>query len=105
MTVKEYIVSKFGGFGITFSDADFADISTSVDLNDPFSEENRIVVFTQLAKFIIPQLLLRAKSVSENGFTISWDNDALMKYYAWLCELTGVENRLGSFIDDISDNW
>ena len=106
MTVKEYIIGKFSIFGITFSDADFADISLKVNLSDIFSDDNRIEVLRQLAVCVIPQLLLRPKSVSENGFTItSFDVNSLMKYYAWLCAETGLEDKLSSSITDITDTW
>lgn len=96
MTIKEYIVSKFQQFGITFSDADIADISLSVDIESEFSKENRNAVYLALVKTVIPQLLLRAKSISENGFSISWDNDALLKYYSWLCNELGIEDTINS---------
>ena len=105
MTVREYLTGKFGSFGIKFTDADFADISASVDLSATFTENNRLKVYKQLAEFVIPQLLLRPKTVSENGFTISYDNDALMKYYAWLCQMAGVENVFASSIVGRSDMW
>ena len=105
MTVREYITGKFKPFGIGFSDADFADISASVDINSPFTGDNRKEVYRQLAECVIPQLLLRPKSVDENGFAISWDIDALMKYYEWLCATAEIEPVLGSSIIDVTDIW
>jgi hypothetical protein len=107
MTVKGYITSKFKTFGIKLSEADLFDISISVDIEGEMSEQNRNAVYVSLALTVIPQWLLRAKTVSENGFSISWDNDALLRYYSWLCKTVGIENKLNgeSSIEDGSCMW
>lgn len=106
MTVREYITSKFSGFGITISDADILDISFKISPDERVTEENKDIVLRAIALDVFPQLLLRAKSVSENGFSVSWDNDALMKYYDWLCDHIGIDNTLSrSGIFDKSDIW
>lgn len=106
MTIRDYIVSKFQSFGISMSEADLFDISMDVDLDDKITDANRLDVLRSIALSVIPQLLLRAKSISENGFTISWDNDALLKYYAWLCNLLGIEDTLNrSAVRDITNMW
>ena len=105
MTVKEYITSKFQQFGIKLSDADLADISANMDINSTLTDENRKKAYKLLAEHVIPQLLLRPTSVSEKGFTISWNMDALMKYYAWLCEMAGIEPVGLSTIRDMTDIW
>lgn len=107
MTVREYITSKFQSFGITMSEADLFDVSLSVDLDDEMTSENRSKVFLALVKTVIPQWLLRAKSVSENGFSISWDNDSLLKYFSWLCNELGIDDDLNgtTSIEDGSNLW
>lgn len=106
MTIREYIVSKFQSFGISLSEADFVDVSMSVNLDERISDENRLDALRAVAISVIPQLLLRAKSISENGFTISWDNDALLKYYAWLCDTLEIDNMLNrSVVRDITNMW
>lgn len=106
MTIREYITSKFQTFGITLSDADMIDISMSVDVDEQITEANRLEALRAVATSVIPQLLLRAKSISENGFSISWDNDALLKYYAWLCAQLGIDDTLNSsVVRDITGRW
>jgi len=106
MTVREYITGKFTPFGISLSDADYADVSLRVDLDAVFSEDNRKDVYRQLAECVIPQLLIRPKSVSENGFEIqNCDVNALMQYYTWLCAEADIENKIGSSITDRTDIW
>lgn len=107
MTIKEYITDKFQSFGITLSKADLFDVSMSVNMNDDMTSENRNRVYLALIKTVIPQWLLRAKTVSENGFSISWDSEALLKWYSWLCSELGIEDELNgtTSIEDGSDLW
>lgn len=107
MTIKDYITSKFQTFGINLSEADLADISLTVSLTDEFTQDNKNNVYLALVGSVIPQLLLRPKSISESGFSISYDNDALKDYYAWLCNELGIQDNLNdvSKISDASDIW
>lgn len=107
MTVQEYITSKLSAFGINVSNADLAEIGLTVDLTAEFNTETKTEALTALALNVLPQYLLRAKSVSENGFSISWDNDALLKYYAFLCNQLGIEDTLNdiSKIIDRTNEW
>lgn len=107
MTIKDYITSKFQSFGIELSEADLVDISMAVSLTDDFTQDNKNDVYLAIVKNVIPQLLLRPKSISESGFSISYDNDALKNYYSWLCNELGIEDNLNdvSKISDASDIW
>jgi hypothetical protein len=107
MTVREYITGKFQTFGVKMSEADLFDISISVDTEGEMNEQNRDAVYSALALTVIPQWQLRAKSVSEDGFSISWDNEALLRYYSWLCKTLGIEDKLNgeSSIEDGSCMW
>ena len=107
MTIKDYITSKFQSFGIELSEANLVDISMIVSLADEFTQDNKNDVYLAIVKNVIPQLLLRPKSISESGFSISYDTDALKNYYAWLCNALGIEDNLNdvSKISDASDIW
>lgn len=106
MTIKDYITAKFQTFGIKLSEADLIDISMNVYLDCEASEDNINKALKAVAIHVIPGLLLRAKSISENGFSITWDNDALLKYYAWLCGHLGIDDILNkSSVTDISNMW
>lgn len=106
MTIREYITSKFQSFGIKLSEADLVDISMTVNLDDDASGDKINDALKAMAIHVIPNLLLRAKSISENGFSISWDSDALLKYYAWLCKHLGIDDTLNqSSVTDISNMW
>lgn len=95
MIINDYISQKFQTFGINLSEADLLDIS----LSSGISGENEIepwnvgFVSVAMAKFI-PSLLLRATSISENGFSMSWNTQGLKEYYSFLCKKYGLEDTL-----------
>lgn len=97
MSVKEYIIQKFQSFGISMSEADFLDIALASGLNveDEVSDTNHSKVSVAIAKFI-PSLYLRATSVSENGFSMSWDLTGLKAYYSYMCKHYGLKDEINN---------
>lgn len=95
MTVKDYISKKFQTFGINLSEADLLEISLSSGISgeDEMDQSNIGLVSVTMAKFI-PSLLLRATSISENGFSMSWNTQGLKEYYSFLCMKYGLEDTL-----------
>lgn len=98
MILGEYVKQKFQSFGITLSEADLLDISlhSGIPCDDSVSGNNINAVSVGIAKFI-PSLLLRATSISESGFSMSWNVEGIKRYYAYLCRTYGLK-------DDINDN-
>lgn len=97
MNVSNYISQKFQSFGISMSEADLLDISLSSGLNasDEVNEETHDKVNVAIAK-AIPSLLMRATSVSEGGFSMSWDINGLKAYYSYMCKLYGLKDEINS---------
>ena len=95
MTVADYIRGKFQTFGITVSEADLLELSLSSGINveDEMNQQNIGLVSVAMAGFI-PSLLLRATSISENGFSMSWNTQGLKEYYSFLCKKYGLEDTL-----------
>lgn len=95
MTVKEYISSKFQSFGIQLSEADLLDMSLNAkkELDDEVSQDNIVSVSVAMARFI-PSLLLRATSIGESGFSMSWNIDGIKDYYSMLCRQYGLKDKL-----------
>ena len=50
-------------------------------------------VSVAIAKFI-PSLLLRATSISESGFSMSWNIQGIKDYYSFLCKQYGLTDEL-----------
>lgn len=95
MTVNDYISQKFQTFGINLSEADLLEISLSSGISgeDEMGPSNIGLISVAMAKFI-PSLLLRATSISENGFSMSWNTQGLKEYYSFLCKKYGLEDTL-----------
>lgn len=98
MTVNEYISQRFQSFGINLSEADLLDIVEDAGLDNGEVERdasNRTRVSVAIAKFI-PSLLLRAISISESGFSMSWNIQGVKDYYSFLCEKYGLKDELSN---------
>lgn len=95
MTVNDYISRRFRTFGINLSEADLLDIGLSSGINgdDEMTNDVHGFVSVAIAKFI-PSLMLRATSVNENGFSMSWDTKGIKDYYSWLCKRYGLRDEL-----------
>ena len=95
MTVNDYISQKFQTFGINLSEADLFDICLNAKISGggEMNEDCQTRVSVAIAKFI-PSLLLRATSISENGFSMSWDTKGVKEYYSFLCKKYGLEDTL-----------
>jgi hypothetical protein len=95
MVTKDYITQKFQSFGVQSSDADVLDVCTYANINeDDVVDANQIeAIGFGLAKFI-PQLLLRATSINESGFSMSWNIEGIKEYYSILCKHYGLDDEL-----------
>lgn len=97
MTIKSYITQKFQTFGITLTEADLLDmyLSSGRSGEDEMDQSSAVPVAVAMAKFI-PSLLLRASSVSESGFSMSWDMNGVREYYSFLCKQYGLRDELST---------
>lgn len=114
MTIREYISQKLNAFG-NISEAQLLDMSLSgkFSLEDEYNEDNVRSVGIAIVGGIEELVLVpKMKSVSESGFSVSWDYDGLGKYYLWLCRKWGVtpnEDVVGmlgiSMVIDCTNCW
>ncbi|MBO5387634.1 MAG: hypothetical protein J6A59_05770 [Lachnospiraceae bacterium] len=97
MNVTEYIQQRFQPFGITISEADLLDIqlSTGLSADEEVTKENHDALNVGITRYI-PLLLLRATSVSENGFSMSWDIKGLKDYYSYMCRKYGLKDEINT---------
>jgi len=107
MTNGEFIEKQLRSFGVT--DADMATV-TGIELADE-------LVVEVAEKAMIPLLATLAmkpyqKSVSENGFSVSWDMSKIGWWYRFLCSKYGIKpdanvlEALGlSVIVDRTNKW
>ena len=114
MTIKDYILQKFNAFG-AISEAELLDMSFNGDfcLDDEYDVENTKAVGIAIAHFIEEKVFAPSmKSISEAGFSASWDYSNLGKYYLWLCDKYEIKTNdvvlgmLGvNVIKDVSNLW
>ena len=97
MTINEYISQKFQSFGINLSEADLLDMCLNAEISgeDEMNEDSYGRVFVAIAKFI-PSLSLRATSISESGFSMSWNIQGIKDYYSFLCKKYGLKDELSN---------
>ena len=95
MNIKEYISGKFQSFGIQLSEADLLDMSLNAhkELEGEVNQECIGSVSVAMALFI-PSLLARPTSISESGFSMSWNPQGLKDYYSLLCKQYGLKDEL-----------
>lgn len=114
MTIKDYILQKFSAFG-TISEAELLDMSIAgqFSLDDEYTRDNVNVVGVASIRFIEEKVFAPTlKSVSESGFSASWDFSNMGKYYLYLCRKFNIEpdknvlEQIGiSAIFDKTDIW
>ena len=97
MTVNGYIQQKFQTFGIQVSEADLLDmcLASKISGEEEMNEDCYGLVSVAIAKFI-PSLLLRATSISESGFSMSWNIQGIKDYYSLLCKQYGLKDELSN---------
>ena len=97
MTVNGYIQQKFQTFGIQLSEADLLDmcLASKISGEEEMNEDCYGLVSVAIAKFI-PSLLLRATSISESGFSMSWNIQGIKDYYSLLCKQYGLKDELSN---------
>lgn len=95
MNVRDYISGKFQSFGVQVSEADLLDMSLNahVDIEDDVDADVIDNISVAIARFI-PSLLLRATSISESGFSMSWNTQGVKDYYSLLCKKYGLKDEL-----------
>lgn len=102
MTVRDYIEQKFSSFG-TLTEADVLDFSMKSGLSPDDEISKEMLPEVELGMIgLIPSLLLRPASVTESGFSISWDKDGLRQYYLYLCKQNDVTPEAVSGLGIIS---
>lgn len=97
MTVNDYIRQKFQTFGIQLSESDLLDmcLNSKISGEDEMNQDGHTRVSVAIAKFI-PSLLLRATSIGESGFSMSWNLQGIKDYYSLLCKQYGLKDELSN---------
>lgn len=105
MNLGEYIQEKFSQWSVSFSDA-----LIEVELNRlGMSASDAISGASNLDEFfynVLPDILLLPNNVSEGGYSVSYDKDALMSYYKLLATRLKKPDLLSKdTIKNASNKW
>lgn len=91
MTNKEYITKSLNGLNISDDDIDIIILKGSVDADAPADANACDMAVYHRMSAVIKGM---TQNVSEGGYSISWNMDAVKLFYAALCNELGVENVL-----------
>lgn len=112
MHVGEYLQDQLRAWGVTQSQ--LVDVALDgIDPEEEYTADNRKAVQRAMLA-LLEQVILapNQKSISESGFSVSWDFGNVGRYYLWLCRRLGItpdEDVIAaldiSTITDKSDIW
>lgn len=93
MTNKQYLVKSLSGLNISEDDIDIVLMKSNLD-----GEAEADVRGCDEATYRRMSLILKGatQNVSESGYSISWNMDAVKAYYSALCTELGLDNVLFS---------
>lgn len=115
MNIHDYISDKLKAFGVT--EAQLADIMlilpAGVGMSDEITAENardvNLALIGAIEEFVLAP---KSSSVSESGFSFTWDFGKMAQYYTWLCRKYGVSPNRDilelsgiNVISDKTDIW
>ncbi|MEE3723990.1 DUF6706 family protein [Riemerella anatipestifer] len=107
MTIGEYIKEKLNLWSVSHSDALISAELSKLDLQMESEYNNETASKLDLFFYnLLPEMLLLPNSISEGGYSISFDKKAVEDYYQMLCNKLGKPNLLPKpIIKDISNQW
>lgn len=68
-------------------------LNANANVDDDVEPDTIGSISVAMARFI-PSLLLRASSISESGFSMSWNIQGIKDYYSLLCKKYGLKDEL-----------
>lgn len=93
MTNREYLETTLSGFGLSSKDIELIALKASLDLDQEASSERCDLAIYNRMSVVLKNTL---QNVSEGGYSISWNMEAVKRYYESLCEEIGMPNTLYS---------
>lgn len=109
MNIRDFIMEKISTWGMNYSPNILQVEIQKVGLNPQeqytplMSKKIDLVLY-----HIIPDLLIQPQSISEGGYSVSYDKKGLTSFYLQLCKQLGkpniIEDKTNTVID-ISQKW
>lgn len=99
---KEYISASLEGFNLSDSDIDIILLKAQLNGENPINAKRcDEAIYSRLSVV----LKSASKNVSEGGYSVSWNIEAVKLYYASLCNELGKPNVLTSKVRNKSNLW
>lgn len=93
MTNREYLETTLSGFGLSSKDIELMALKASLELDQKASAQDCDLAIYNHISVVLKSTL---QNVSEGGYSISWNMEAVKMYYHSLCEEIGKPNILYS---------
>lgn len=90
-TNKQYMVASLGGLNVTEDDIDIILLKSGIDAE---ADADPVACDKAIYKRMSVVLGATMQNVSEGGYSVSWNIEAVKMYYNALCNELGVENVL-----------
>lgn len=98
-TNREYLISKLERFGVTENDVDI------IIIENPELEGTINVSACKNAMYKSMSSILPTANVSEGGYSLTWNIEALKMWYKQLCQEIGKPNVLIGAIVNRTNYW
>lgn len=90
-TNRQYLAASLKGLNVTDEDIDIIILKSGIDAD---ASADTKACDMAVYKRMSVMLAATAQNVSEGGYSISWNMEAVKMYYNALCNELGVENAL-----------
>lgn len=99
MTNREYLNATLSKFSISETDIELIAINQNILLDEDVSDAKllKTAIYNEFSQ------ILPIANISEGGFSISWNFDAVKKFYSLLAQELGLDDVLNDAEDRISD--
>lgn len=108
MTIRDYINTRLKQWNAKVSD-DVVNIAFNLSKINSEQEitDNEISALKVLYRLIPDIIISVPKSVSEGGFSITYDKEAMVSFYNMISERLNLPNQMGgkSTVKDITAKW
>lgn len=97
MTILEYIQKELSALSLVFQDVELNILIKEAKLNAeaPLETAKDLIEAKKIICRYIPSLLAKP-NISEGGFSVSYDRNAIVNFYGFLCDDLGLPNKLKS---------
>lgn len=104
MTNKDYLTKSLSGMNVSEDDIDIILIKSGLNPNDEVDVKDADFAIYNRMSLILKNAL---QNVTEGGYQISWNVEAVKLFYSALCAENGFENVLNGppKLRDKSDLW